>query len=103
MSTASPPAHKAAAKADDFKVTAHEVYTGSFSDDSLMATCAKTFVQGDKADVLSGSSQSVVGAIGVASATTWRGSARSGTSRPSRRRTSFPPRFTTGFPSWSTC
>jgi basic membrane protein A len=31
-----------------------------------MATCAKTFVQGDKADVLTGSSQSVVGAIGVA-------------------------------------
>jgi basic membrane lipoprotein Med (substrate-binding protein (PBP1-ABC) superfamily) len=56
----------AAAKADKFKVTAHEVYTGSFSDDSLMATCAKTFVSGDKADVLTGSSQSVVGAIGVA-------------------------------------
>ena len=56
----------AAAKANKFKVTAHEVYTGSFSDDSLMATCAKTFVQGDKADVLTGSSQSVVGAIGVA-------------------------------------
>ncbi len=56
----------AAGKANKFKVTAHEVYTGSFSDDSLMATCAKTFVQGDKADVLTGSSQSVVGAIGVA-------------------------------------
>jgi basic membrane protein A len=56
----------AAAKANKFKVTAHEVYTGSFSDDSLMATCAKTFVSGDKADVLTGSSQSVVGAIGVA-------------------------------------
>ena len=56
----------AAAKANKFKVTAHEVYTGSFSDDSLMATCAKTFVQGDEADVLTGSSQSVVGAIGVA-------------------------------------
>jgi basic membrane protein A len=57
----------AAAKANNFMVSAHEVYTGSFSDDSLMATCAKTFVQGDHADVLTGSSQSVVGAIGVAS------------------------------------
>jgi basic membrane protein A len=57
----------AGAKAADASITAHEVYTGSFSDDSLMATCAKTFVS-DGADVLTGSSQSVVGAIGVASA-----------------------------------
>ncbi len=56
----------AGAKAADPSITANPVYTGSFSDDSLMATCAKTFVQGDKADVLTGSSQSVVGAIGVA-------------------------------------
>jgi basic membrane protein A len=56
---------KAAAAAGHFKVTAHAVYTGSFSDDSLMATCAKTFVS-DGADVLTGSSQSVVGAITVA-------------------------------------
>ena len=56
---------KAAATANKFTVTAHTVYTGSFSDDSLMASCAKTFV-GDGADVLTGSSQSVVGAIGVA-------------------------------------
>ena len=57
---------KAAALAKKFKVTAHTVYTGSFSDPSLMASCAKTFVNGDHADVLTGSSQSVVGAIGVA-------------------------------------
>jgi basic membrane protein A len=56
---------KAAAAAGSFKVTAHTVYTGSFSDNSLMASCAKTFV-GNGADVLTGSSQSVVGAIGVA-------------------------------------
>ena len=49
---------KAAAAANHFSVTAHTVYTGSFSDDSLMATAAKTFV-GDGADVLTGSSQSV--------------------------------------------
>ncbi|MDA8266673.1 MAG: BMP family protein [Actinomycetota bacterium] len=57
----------AGAKAEDKKITAHQVYTGSFSDDSLMATAAKTFVS-DGADVLTGSSQSVVGAIGVAKA-----------------------------------
>ncbi len=56
----------AGAKAEDASITAHEVYTGSFSDASLMATAAKTFVS-DGADVLTGSSQSVVGAIGVAS------------------------------------
>jgi basic membrane lipoprotein Med (substrate-binding protein (PBP1-ABC) superfamily) len=56
---------KAAALAGKFKITAHAVYTGSFSDNSLMASCAKTFV-GNGADVLTGSSQSVVGAIGVA-------------------------------------
>jgi len=57
----------AGAKAYDPKITANPVYTGSFSDDSLMATAAKTFVS-DGADVLTGSSQSVVGAIGVAAA-----------------------------------
>jgi basic membrane lipoprotein Med (substrate-binding protein (PBP1-ABC) superfamily) len=56
---------QAAAAAGHFKVTANPVYTGSFSDDSLMATAAKTFVT-NGADVLTGSSQSVVGAIGVA-------------------------------------
>lgn len=55
----------AGAKAEDPSITCHAVYTGSFSDDSLMATAAKTFVS-DGADVLTGSSQSVVGAIGVA-------------------------------------
>jgi len=54
----------AGAKACDPTITDHPVYTGSFSDDSLMATAAKTFVS-DGADVLTGSSQSVVGAIGV--------------------------------------
>ncbi|MFZ0173688.1 MAG: BMP family protein [Acidimicrobiales bacterium] len=57
----------AGAKAADPTITDHPVYTGSFSDDSLMATAAKTFVS-DGADVLTGSSQSVVGAIGVARA-----------------------------------
>jgi basic membrane lipoprotein Med (substrate-binding protein (PBP1-ABC) superfamily) len=56
---------KAAAAANHFSVTANPVYTGSFSDDSLMATAARTFVS-DGADILTGSSQSVVGAIGVA-------------------------------------
>ena len=55
----------AGAKAADKSIHVHPVYTGSFSDDSLMATAAKTFVSGG-ADVLTGSSQSVVGAIGVA-------------------------------------
>ena len=55
----------AGAKAENSSITANPVYTGSFSDDSLMATAAKTFVS-DSADVLTGSSQSVVGAIGVA-------------------------------------
>jgi basic membrane lipoprotein Med (substrate-binding protein (PBP1-ABC) superfamily) len=40
------------------------VYTGSFSDVSLMAAAATTQIQ-NGADVLTGSSQSVVGAIGV--------------------------------------
>lgn len=57
----------AGAKAYDPTITDHPVYTGSFSDDSLMATAARTFVS-DGADVLTGSSQSVVGAIGVAAA-----------------------------------
>lgn len=58
---------KAAAAANHFKVTAHVAYTGSFSDTSAMATCAKSFIA-DGADVLTGSSQSVVGAIGVVKA-----------------------------------
>src|ERR1035441_807186 len=43
----------AGAKADDHSVTAKPVYTGSFSDDSLMATAARTFVS-NGADVLTG-------------------------------------------------
>ena len=70
----------AGAKAADPYDHGHPVYTGSFSDDSLMATAAKTFVS-DGADVLTGSSQSVVGAIGVAKPTTSPGSARSGARR----------------------
>ena len=41
------------------------VYTGSFSDVSLMSAAATTFVA-NKADVLTGTAQAVVGAIGVA-------------------------------------
>lgn len=57
----------AGAKAADASIVDHPVYTGSFSDDSLMATAAKTFIS-NGADVLTGSSQSVVGAIGVVKA-----------------------------------
>jgi basic membrane lipoprotein Med (substrate-binding protein (PBP1-ABC) superfamily) len=55
----------AGAKAERKSITIHAVYTGSYSDDSLMATCAKTFVS-DRVDVLSATTQSAVGAIGVA-------------------------------------
>jgi len=57
---------KAGALAADKSATVHVSFTGSFSDDPLMATAAKAYVS-EKADVLTGSSQSVVGAIGVAS------------------------------------
>jgi basic membrane lipoprotein Med (substrate-binding protein (PBP1-ABC) superfamily) len=56
---------KAGALAADPKATVHVSFTGSFSDDTLMATAAKSYVS-EKADVLTGSSQSVVGAVGVA-------------------------------------
>ena len=56
---------KAGALAADASATVHVSFTGSFSDDTLMATAAKSYVS-EKADVLTGSSQSVVGAIGVA-------------------------------------
>ena len=52
-------------KAVDAAVSCIPVYTGSFSDVGLMATAAKTFIA-NKADVLSGSAQAVVGAIGIA-------------------------------------
>jgi basic membrane lipoprotein Med (substrate-binding protein (PBP1-ABC) superfamily) len=57
----------AGARAADASIVVHPTYTGSFSDVSLMANAAKAFIA-DKADVLTGSSQSVVGAIGVAKA-----------------------------------
>ena len=56
---------KAGALAADAKATVHTSFTGSFSDDTLMETAAKAYVA-EGADVLTGSSQSVVGAIGVA-------------------------------------
>ena len=56
---------KAGVLAQDSKATVHESFTGSFSDVTLMASAAKAYVA-DGADVLTGSSQSVVGAIGVA-------------------------------------
>ncbi len=55
----------AGAKAVDPTVTIHPVYTGSYSDASLYATAAKTFVAGG-ADVLAGTTQASSGAIGVA-------------------------------------
>ena len=57
----------AGAKSVDKTITVNPVYTGSFSDASLFATAAKTFVSGG-ADVLTGTAQAVVGAIGVARA-----------------------------------
>lgn len=56
---------KAGALAAEPKATVHVSFTGSFSDDTLMSTAAKSYVS-EKADVLTGSSQSVVGAVGVA-------------------------------------
>jgi basic membrane protein A len=55
----------AGAKSVDPTISCIPVYTGSFSDVSLFATAAKTFVS-NKADVLTGTAQAVVGAIGVA-------------------------------------
>ena len=55
----------AGAKAETAAISCKPVYTGSFSDASLMATAAKAFVA-NKADVLTGTAQAVVGAIGVA-------------------------------------
>jgi basic membrane lipoprotein Med (substrate-binding protein (PBP1-ABC) superfamily) len=58
---------KAGALAADPHATVHLSFTGSFSDVSLMASAAKSYTS-EGADVLTGSSQSVVGAIGVAKA-----------------------------------
>ncbi|MFI5281945.1 MAG: BMP family protein [Candidatus Dormibacterales bacterium] len=56
---------KAGAQAANPQVTVHVSFTGSFSDNTLMATAATSYVS-EGADVLTGTSQSVVGAIGVA-------------------------------------
>jgi basic membrane protein A and related proteins len=56
---------KAGALAAKSSVKVNVSYTGSFSDVSLMAAAAETHIQAG-ADMLTGSSQSVVGAIGVA-------------------------------------
>ena len=65
---------KAGVLAEDPTATVHESFTGSFSDVTLMSSAAKAYVA-DGADVLTGSSQSVVGAIGVAktSSVAWFG------------------------------
>lgn len=55
----------AGVRAENKSNVIHPVYTGSYSDDSLMATAAKTFVS-DGADVLSATTQSSVGALGIA-------------------------------------
>ena len=57
--------YSAGAKAEKKTNKIREVYTGSYSDNTLMATCAKTFVS-DGADVISATTQSAVGALGVA-------------------------------------
>lgn len=56
---------EAGAKAAKSDIVVNISYTGSFSDVSLMAAAAETHI-GASADMLTGSSQSVVGAIGVA-------------------------------------
>ncbi|HXR11391.1 MAG TPA: BMP family protein [Gaiellaceae bacterium] len=58
---------KAGALAADPKATVHVSYTGSFSDASLMSKQATNYLAA-KVDILTGSSQSVVGAITVAKA-----------------------------------
>jgi len=55
----------AGAKATVPSISCIPVYTGSFSDVSLMSAAATTFVA-NKADALTGTAQAVVGAIGVA-------------------------------------
>jgi len=55
----------AGAKAANKKTVTRVAYTGSFSDPSLMSKQASQFIA-QRADVLTGSSQSVVGAINVA-------------------------------------
>ena len=55
----------AGAKSVVASISCIPVYTGSFSDVSLMSAAATTFVA-NKADVLTGTAQAVVGAIGVA-------------------------------------
>jgi basic membrane lipoprotein Med (substrate-binding protein (PBP1-ABC) superfamily) len=55
----------AGAKAEKAAINCTPVYTGSFSEAGLMATAARAFVA-NKADVLTGTAQAVVGAIGVA-------------------------------------
>jgi basic membrane protein A len=55
----------AGAKSIVASISCIPVYTGSFSDVSLMSAAATTFVA-NKADVLTGTAQAVVGAIGVA-------------------------------------
>ena len=49
----------------DTKITISKTWTGSFSDVALMAAAAKTHIASG-ADILTGSSQSVVGSIGAA-------------------------------------
>jgi basic membrane protein A and related proteins len=55
----------AGAKAANKAINVHVAYTGSFSDVSLMAKEANAFLAAN-ADVLTGTSQAVVGAVGVA-------------------------------------
>jgi basic membrane lipoprotein Med (substrate-binding protein (PBP1-ABC) superfamily) len=52
-------------QATDKSITVSKTWTGSFSDVALMAAAAKTHIA-NGADVLTGSSQSVVGSIGAA-------------------------------------
>lgn len=64
----------AGAKATKPDITVNVSYTGSFGDTALAAEAAKTHINA-KADILTGSAQQVVGAIGVAkdSSVMWMG------------------------------
>ncbi len=55
---------KAGVKATNPAVNVKVTYTGSFSDVGLASTTAKSFVA-EKADVMTGSAQMVVGAVGI--------------------------------------
>ena len=85
---------KAGATAPSVKTDVNVTYTGSFSD----VACGRGGSQfvAQNADVMTGSAQMVVGAVGVARENNLSGSGRSRTRPRSRRTSSSPRRCTTG-------